>query len=83
MEAGLIVCTRSLAPVDPRAGKAGITSRAVSYTHLLDSNNGFAFLRLSLTVDVAASIVAGKLIGVHPRYATAAVFNQAAVVQVV
>ena len=46
----------------------------------LDSNNGFAFLRLSLTVEVAASIVAGKLIGVHPRYATAEVFNQAAVV---
>ena len=39
----------------------------------LDSNNGFAFLRLSLTVEVAASIVAGKLIGVHPRHATAAV----------
>ncbi|MEF8730827.1 MAG: hypothetical protein V5B40_02515 [Candidatus Accumulibacter meliphilus] len=49
----------------------------------LDSNNGFAFLRLSLTVEVAASIVAGKLIGVHPRYATAEVFNQAAVVQAI
>jgi hypothetical protein len=49
----------------------------------LDSNNGFAFLRLSLTVEVAASLVAGKLIGVHPRYATAEVFNQAAVVQAI
>jgi len=49
----------------------------------LDSNNGFAFLRLSLTVEVAASLVAGKLIGVHPRYATAEVFNQAAVVQTI
>ena len=49
----------------------------------LDSNNGFAFLRLSLTVEVAASIVAGKLIGVHPRYATAEAFNQAAVVQAI
>ncbi|MEF8724008.1 MAG: hypothetical protein V5B30_15915 [Candidatus Accumulibacter delftensis] len=39
----------------------------------LDSNNGFALLRLSLTVELAASIVAGKLIGVHPRHATAAV----------
>ncbi len=39
----------------------------------LDSNNGFAFLRLSLTVELAASIVAGKFIGVHPRHATAAV----------
>ncbi|WP_291996743.1 hypothetical protein [Candidatus Accumulibacter sp. ACC012] len=49
----------------------------------LDSNNGFAFLRLSLTVEVAASLVAAKLIGVHPRYATAEVFNQATVVQVI
>jgi hypothetical protein len=49
----------------------------------LDSNNGFAFLRLSLTVEVAASIVAGKLLGMHPRYATAEVFNQAAVVQAI
>ena len=49
----------------------------------LDSNNGFAYLRLSLTVGVAASVVAGKLVGLSPRYATAEVFNQAAVVQAI
>lgn len=49
----------------------------------LDNTNGFAFVRLSLTVGGAASLVAGKVIGVHPRYAPAEAFNQGAVVQVV
>jgi hypothetical protein len=48
----------------------------------LDIANGFGYVRLSLTVGVAASIVAGKLIGLSPRYAAADAFNQAAVVQV-
>ena len=49
----------------------------------LDNANGFVFVRLSLTVGVAASLVAGKLLGVHPRYAPAEAFNQGAVVQVI
>lgn len=49
----------------------------------LDNANGFAYLRLSLTIGVAASIVAGKVIGMNPRYASAELFNQAAVVQVI
>lgn len=49
----------------------------------IDNANGFSFVRLSLTVGVAASIVAGKLIGMSPRYATADVFNQAAVAQII
>jgi hypothetical protein len=49
----------------------------------VDNANGFAFVRLSLTVGVAASIVAGKLLGMNPRYATADAFNQAAVVQII
>jgi hypothetical protein len=49
----------------------------------IDNANGFCYVRLSLTVGVAASIVAGKVIGVNPRYATADAFNQAAVVQIV
>lgn len=49
----------------------------------LDNANGFGFVRLSLTIGVAASIVAGKLLGVNPRYATADAFNQAAVVQII
>ena len=39
--------------------------------------------RLSITVGVAASLVAGKLIGVNPRYAAADAFNQAGVVQII
>lgn len=49
----------------------------------VDNANNFAFVRLSLTVGVAASIVAGKVLGVHPRYAPADAYNQAAVVQVI
>ena len=49
----------------------------------LDNANGFAYVALSLTIGVAASLVAGKLIGMNPRYATARSFNQAAVVQVI
>lgn len=49
----------------------------------IDNANGFGFVRLSLTIGVAASIVAGKLLGVNPRYATADAFNQAAVVQII
>ena len=49
----------------------------------LDNANGFAYLRLSLTIGVAASIVAGKVIGMNPRYASAELFNQAAVVQAI
>ena len=49
----------------------------------LDNANGFAFVRLSLTVGGAASLVAGKVIGVHPRFAPAEAFNQGAVVQVI
>ena len=49
----------------------------------LDNINGFGFVRLSITVGVAASLVAGKLIGVNPRYAAADAFNQAGMVQII
>ena len=49
----------------------------------VDNINGFGFIRLSLTVGVAASLVSGQLLGVNPRYATADAFIQAGVVQIV
>ncbi len=49
----------------------------------LDTVNGFGFVRLSVTVGVAASITSAQLIGVNPRYAPADSLNQAAVAQVV
>ena len=49
----------------------------------VDNINGFGFVRVSLTVGVAASIVSGQLIGLNPRYATADAYNQAAVVQII
>ncbi|WP_175837096.1 hypothetical protein [Burkholderia anthina] len=49
----------------------------------LDTNNGFAYVRLSMSVGVAASLVAGKLFGVAPRFLPASSFNQAGVVQTV
>jgi len=49
----------------------------------LDSVNGFGFMRVTVTVGVAASITSAQLLGVNPRYAPADVGNQAAVVQVI
>ena len=48
----------------------------------LDSNNGFALLRLSLTVGTAASVISATLLGMNPRFASAEAFNQAAVTQI-
>ena len=49
----------------------------------LDTVNGFGFVRLSLTVGVAASLVAAQVLGLSPRFAPADAGNQAAVTQVV
>ena len=49
----------------------------------LDNANSFAFVRLTLTVGVAASLVSAQLLGVNPRYATTDAFNQAGVVQII
>ncbi|SFB02755.1 hypothetical protein SAMN04515620_11347 [Collimonas sp. OK607] len=48
----------------------------------LDTVNGFGFVRLSLTVGVAASLAAAQVLGVNPRFAPADAGNQAAVAQV-
>ena len=49
----------------------------------LDTVNGFGFVRVIVTVGVAASITSAQLLGVNPRYAPADLGNQAAVVQVI
>ena len=49
----------------------------------VDNANNFAFVRLSLTVGVAASLVAAQLVGVNPRYAVSDTYNQAGVVQII
>ena len=49
----------------------------------LDTLNGFGFIRVALTVGVAASITGAQLLGVNPRFAPADSGNQAAVVQVI
>jgi hypothetical protein len=49
----------------------------------LDVNNGFAYVRLVVTVAVAAANTSAQLLGVNPRLASAEVANQAAVAQVV
>ena len=49
----------------------------------LDTVNGFGFVRVTVTVGVAASITGAQLLGVNPRYAPADAANQAAVVQVI
>ena len=49
----------------------------------LDTEGAFNYVRLSITVGTAASLVAGYLVGAFPRFEDAAAFNQAGVVQVV
>ena len=49
----------------------------------LDTVNGFGFVRVTVTVGVAASITSAQLLGVNPRYAPSDVGNQAAVIQVI
>ena len=49
----------------------------------LDITNGYAYVRLSLTVAVAASLTAAQLLGFNPRFAPGDASNQAAVAQVV
>jgi hypothetical protein len=49
----------------------------------LDVNNGFAYVRLSVTVGAAASLASGQLLGLNPRYASADALNQAAVAQII
>jgi hypothetical protein len=49
----------------------------------LDTNNGFGFVALSVTIGTAASIFGAALLGANPRYASAAAFNNATVLQTV
>lgn len=49
----------------------------------LDVEGQFKFVRLSLTVGTAASLLNAILFGGFPRYRDAALFNQAGVAQVV
>ena len=49
----------------------------------LDTVNGFGFVRLSITVGVAASLTSAQVLGINPRFAPADAGNQAGVAQIV
>lgn len=49
----------------------------------LDTENSFEFVRLTITVAAAASLVYAEIEGFYPRFEDAAAFNQAGVAQVV
>lgn len=49
----------------------------------LDTNGGFAFVQLSVTVGTAASLVSGVLLGGVAKNLPASALNQAGVVQIV
>jgi hypothetical protein len=49
----------------------------------MDVTNGYAFVRLSVTVGVAASLTAAQVLGVNPRFTPGEANNQAAVVQII
>lgn len=49
----------------------------------LDKNNGFKFVRLSVTVGTASTFLSGLLVGLDPRYGAAAANQSTAVTQTV
>ena len=49
----------------------------------LDNINSLGFVRLSLTMGVAASVVGAQLMRVNARYARADAYNQAGVAQII
>ena len=49
----------------------------------LDTEGGFSFVRLTVTVGTAATQISAALVGAYPRYEDGALFNQAGVAQVV
>ena len=49
----------------------------------LDTEGNFAFVRLSITVGTAASLIGATVYGFYPHYEDGAQFNQAGTVQVV
>lgn len=48
----------------------------------LDTEGGFRFVRLSITVGTAASLLSAMLLGGVPRFQPASAYNQAGVVQI-
>lgn len=49
----------------------------------LDTEGGFRYVRLSITVGTAATLVAGYVFGASSRYQAASAYNQTGVAQVV
>jgi hypothetical protein len=49
----------------------------------LDTVGGFGFVRLSITVGVAASLASAQVLGINPRFTPADAFDQVSVVQIV
>lgn len=49
----------------------------------LDTEGGFGYVQLSVTVGTAATQISGVLFGGYPRYEDGAAFNQAGVAQIV
>jgi hypothetical protein len=77
------VAGRAIVQILKAAGDNKQAFIEVSPDNDLDTNGGFGYVRLSMTVGTAASLISGKVIGLNPRFAPASAFNQAGVVQVV
>jgi len=48
----------------------------------LDTVGGFGFVRLSITVGVAASLASAQMLGINPRFTSADAFNLTSVSQI-
>lgn len=77
------VTGRAITQITQAAGGSAKQALINLRTEDLDNANGYGYVRLSLTVAVAASLVAAQVVGFNPRFADASAFNQAAVAQIV
>jgi hypothetical protein len=73
----------NLAITELAAGTNNLQAELNLDAQLLDVNNGYSFIQLTITVGVAASLVSGVLLGFAPRLAPASDFNAASVAQIV
>ena len=73
----------NLAITELAAGTNNIQAELNLDAQILDVNNGFDYINLTITVGVAACLVSGELWGFAPRLAPASDFNATSVAQVV
>ena len=77
--------TTTIMPTLTKAGTDNSSTQSLINCKMaeLDINNGFSFVRFTVTPAVAASLIQASVLGVDPHYGVASDSNAASVLQVV